>query len=496
LSSVSLNTSQVANFLNAYNNSVKPSQTPNNPKQLQDEQAELAPLTSDVLVSMRNFIMEEPLKESMNVDDMLSLVFSGDKSLSKLAKVFIDNNSTNDSKELILARFAMKFFFDKILDQNNPKMAEVVNILNNNNDLKEAVKQVLSELDDKSAINRFKEVFELKKVAIQEPVVAKAIDLPSVSSDISFKSGEVAPIISFSIYTATLNEEAEAQKCKVNADGTYSAACRVTANSNNELPKLKEAKGLFVRAAESASEFKHKKAQFDSSHEIFFNRAGVTEGSEDETTYKSEDSLRQVHRFGIRKGFVSGKMMEAVISFNPETGDIKVDRTNSHFQSVVAKVMKKHSLTLDAAEARVIGHIKESLCERELEKRSASLTKDEAKMNVLMSKANDKLQYINQQITFILEREQAILTLKETFKKIEVPITYIFGKDSTTAGRAMVAAMVKNNQQSKYNEGMQDTYLTGKILASFKALQEILQRVYVDPKVVDAVEGVLKLSSK
>ncbi|MEI7943024.1 MAG: hypothetical protein WCH76_07695, partial [Candidatus Riflemargulisbacteria bacterium] len=285
----------------------------------------------------------------------------------------------------------------------------------------------------------------------------------------------------------------KAERCMRDANGLF--VCSIDVDGNSNQGQLKVAKDDMGQVIANVKDFQKYKRDFYEKDRENYLQSGIQEGSVDETTYKAEDSLTQVKRFGVNKGFVSGKMMGAVISFNPETGEIKVDRTNSHFQGVIAKVMRNRHLTKEAAEQRVIGHIKESLCQKEYEKRSASLTKDEAKMNVLMSKANDKLQYINQQITFILEREQAILTLKETFKKIEVPITDIFGKDSTTAGRAMVAAMVKNNQQSKYNEGMQDTYLTGKILASFKALQEILQRVYVDPKVVDAVEGVLKLSS-
>ena len=343
MSSVSLNTSQVANFLNAYNNSVKPSQTQNNPKQLQDEQAELAPLTSEVLVSMGNFIMEEPLKEYMNVDDMLSLIFAGDKSLGDLAKVFTGNKSTIDSKELILARFAMKFLFDKILDQNNPKMAEVVNILNNNNDLKDAVEQVLSALDDKSAINRFKKVLEPKNVVNQPEIVSQEQVASKVAKVVETSISKVAMANPYVNYRDAFNIAQEANVYRISAEGHLSKGRSIDSVSKPTIAEFEVARDEFKSSRGDISKFRTKRQEFIN----LLNKIMKSKGLSENDIKMLQRYEQAVSTVGL-KVFIVGKRLQDTLSIN-ENGDMQINRDDLEYNDTVDRIIAEKKCSIQEA---------------------------------------------------------------------------------------------------------------------------------------------------
>ncbi|GEM_PF-5153473 len=443
MSSVNLNTSQVVAFLNNYNNTIKPNEPKNTLVQLPVEQTGLDPLTRDVLVSMHNITIAENSSEASDVDGMLRSVFGGGKSLPSLSSAFSNQFTSVDNKEIILARFAMKFLFDKVLEQNDHKMAEVVKLLSENPELKEAVKQVLAELEDKTAMQRFDKVFSPKKQATESSMVDQANMTPETQS--ADNGGETSNKFSF---IKTVSDRTQSIIKQREAIRLNKVASSMNLNTD-DVDKLSKVKGVLQHAMAKGYDAIEYSQHFKEGHENHFVNNGMREESTECLDYKEADSVEVKHKFGHNRGFVKGHLLEAVFSFNTETGEVAVDTNNVYFQRAVERRMRR-GLSKEEAVAEVIGRIQDALQERELERLSAQLEASDKELDVLMKDINTQLQRI-ETLRIQEEYEQAKATLRNYFEDIKVSIVDFFGKEAKNTAKILIESMLFCTRQDNSN---------------------------------------------
>lgn len=363
---------------------------------------------------------------------------------------FNDQTKSLQIKQTIILRFAIKFLFDKVLEKNNPKIDEAVAILNDNLELKEAVKMVLAELDNQEAIERFNQIFN-----------PQTVDNPKEAPTSSTKPSNKT-------YTPTGTDEAnytavttpfinktkvagqESLQCIEEAKESHTIAVRgMNMNPDNIDDQIKH-RQEFQKARYMAQLSNQKRAEFVLQLMKNLSAYNLTEQDREGLS----EFIEQIDRHGLRVYFFASRL-RSVVTINFETNEISVDKKNPEYIKALDKIMlNRKGVSFEKADEWLSGAIIKAIVIKQLLDMDKELENTAQQMDEIIVDVENKIQIINQRIETLKLREDYIKAkeiVKKFFEGIKLNITDFFRSYSEKAAKLMIESMLFCTRQDRAN---------------------------------------------
>jgi len=496
--------SQVIKFLN---NNISAQKSEYSLPEFNKNKIKFEDITASEIAAVQAMVVQDVIDDKGSVDSIWSdaqfkEVFDSPLEFLDLDKISISISATDDKSQLILARFVMRFMQTK-----QDKIAEAVKILQNNPELKEAVRQVLDGLDDDGkSLKIFDKVFS--------PIAEQVTESPKQP-----ESGVIAtPITQQQNLTTPIENPADSDVPVAVGGRLFATIDGINFITNGALAAVRtvtattEALALNVPlASDNEDGLKDKLANAEQARHQGDHirrkgqgmRAQIYDGKE-ATRYEIGDERFD---FFNQRGYIDkeGLVKNSVLLFAKI--DIKGDNIRIHFnrenselvalysemtQHYINKGFNKMDAKKQAREA-IADLICRAYVVNEADKADVKVDEMIDAADKLIQKATKQIDAINVKIIEL----QKIAT-KELFRTViegaGIFLPKIFGSTdlAITAAQLVLAEMMKNEGQKDIStRKILGDILTENLLKSFNDLKNRLIEMKADPVVVRAVWNIL-----
>lgn len=418
-----------------------------------------------------------------------------------------DFDEKDDESQIILARFAIKFLFDK-----SPS-ADVLKAINSNPAFKETLRQVLLGVNDGGkAVGRFDKFLEIKANVVTNEISNQSVSQlggktkPTEERDYSVVNqaelnkdvqqisgvgvGQIDEILSSQPMGITIimpdnktkTTLIKLQQFKETAKGFSQEATRQNAvtqaaslsfGPHPTMTQLQELNDGFSKAKGHAGRSLVKREVFIAELKQYLSSREISE----EDKGHLQDYIQAVEHYGLRV-FYLGKKLQCVATVNPETKEVSIDKTNTHYTDARTNLMLKTGFSAEKVERILDKNIVSTMMILEFIKMDDEVKNIGTDMNNLIENADKQIKQINQQI-FDLENQQLgkqeqVIT---TSDKVSFSLLKTYGNDYGMVERMLRAAYALYASQDKCNKAIIAEILSKNgnfIVDKFGTLQEEL----------------------